>query len=156
MDALLVRNHISVNTDLDRVILNFNRLSFPMPYAQAFKIAAGLRLGSKRAMRISGESIKDWRNRSRLDVYTPLEEIAPEKRTTNLQRYDWRVDVDGEMVYLIMGHHKIGFHFEAALKTAEWLRWAGKRCKRWAGDSGRSMVSLGNLTDAEENYKRGY
>jgi hypothetical protein len=156
VDEVLLKQQLSVVTDLDRVVFNFNRLGFPMPYAQSFKIAAGLRLASKHAMKISGESIKDWRNRSRLDVYQSIDEINPERRSTMTRQFKWRVDVDGEMVYLILADHQIGMHFETALKIAEWLRLAGRKAKRWAGDTGRIMTATGNLTDAENNYKRGY
>lgn len=156
MDALLLKQNIEVCTDLDRVVLIFNRLTFPMPYVQAFKISAGLRLGCKKAMRVSGESIKHWRNRSRLDVYTGVSEINPERRTTMTQQYKWSVSVDGEMIYLQLADHKIGFHFETGLKLAEWLRFGGSKAKRWAGDQGKTMQSIGNLSNAEENYKRGY
>lgn len=156
MDELLQKQNIEVCTDLDRVVLIFNRLKFPMPYAQAFKIAAGLRLGCKHAMKLSGESIVDWRNRSKLDVYTGIPDLAPERRTSMTQQFTWRVDVDNEMIYLILANHRIGFHFETGLKIAEWLRYGGRKAKRWAGDGGRVMTSMGNLTDAELNYKRGY
>jgi hypothetical protein len=156
MDALLLKQNIEVLTDLDRVVFVFNRLHFPMPYAQAFKISAGLRLASKKAMKVSGETIKDWRNRSRLDVYTEINDLSPERRSTYTRQFSWRIDVDSEMIYLILGEHRIGFHFETGLKLSEWLRMGGKKAKRWAGDDGRAIIAAGNLADAEFNYKHGF
>ena len=155
MDELLERQQVAVGTDLDRVVLVVKKTQYPMPYAQAFKIAAGLRLASKQAMKVSGEGIKHWRTRSLLDVYTGVPDLNSQRRSTNMQRYSWSVRFDGEMIYLNLGGHEIGFHFEAALKIAEWLRFAGKKAKRWAGDGGRSMTSMGVLADAEYNYKHG-
>jgi hypothetical protein len=126
-----------------------------MPYAMAFKISAGLRLGSKRAMKFSGEGITDWRNRSLLDVYTGVPDLSKERRTTMTGKYNWRVDVDMELVNLHLDKHCVPLHFESALKVAEWLRFAGKKAKRWAGDGGKVWTSAGNLADAEYNYKYG-
>lgn len=156
MDEMLLKDRLEVGRDLDRVVLIVNRTHYPMPYAMSFKIAAGLRLASKQAMKFSGEGIKDWRTRSLLDVYTGVEKLSSEKRTTLTKRYSWRIDVDSEIVHLFLNEQKISIHFESALKLAEWLRMAGKSAKRWAGDDGRSMVAAGNLVDAEFNYKHGF
>ena len=127
MDEALLKQKLFVCRDLDRVVLIVNRTHYPMPYAQAFKISAGLRLASKQAMKFSGEGINGWRSRSLLDVYTGVPELSEEKRTTMTKQYNWSVVVDMEMVYLILGDERIPVHFTDSLKLAEWLRFAGKK-----------------------------
>lgn len=156
MDDLLLRQNIQVATELDRVILSVGRLDITLPYAAAFRIGQNLSLGARGAMRVCGEGNRQWRERSELDLYPTLPKISTEKRRTLTGKFDWSIRVQGEMVYLKTGNNEVGFHFEIALKLATWLRQAGKAAKLWAGDSGRSMHAAGNLTDAEQNYKRGH
>lgn len=156
MGELLTKQRIAVNTDLDRVVLSVARTAYPMPYAAANKIAAGMRLASKRAMRISGEPVRNWRAISRVEYYPEIKEIAPLRRMTLTRQFDWSVQVDGERVILILGNCQAGFHFHDALKVSQWLKHAARQAKAWAGDSSKSVVSIGYLTDAEDNYKHGY
>ena len=70
-------------------------------------------------------------------------------------KFDWRVDVSGEMIKLYMGNNVVTFHFEAGFKISQWLRLASKQAKHWAGDTGKSIHATGRLTDAEKMYKTG-
>lgn len=156
MDELLIKQNIAVETDCDRVVLRVARVSFPMPYADGFKIAAYLRLACKGSMRISGESIKDWRKRSELSYHPDVGEVSPERRTTLTERINWLIGVEGELVTMHFGNNIIKLHFSDALRVAAWIKLGAKKAKRWAGDTSKSMTSLARLSDAEENYKRGY
>ena len=156
MDELLQRQNIAVNTDLDRVVLSVNRLSFPMPYADGFKIAGHMRLACKRCMRECGESIKDWRKRSEITHVPEVAEISPVRRTTLTRRFNWSVGGRGEMVVLMFGNITLEIHFSDALRLATWLRVGARQAKLWAGDQSKTVMSLARLSDAEENYKRGF
>ena len=129
MDDLLTRQNIAVQADQDRVTLRIGRLDVPMPYAASFKIAQGLRLAAKEAMRMCGEDNKDWREQSRLDYYPDPVPVSPEKRITLPPKFAWSVAFDGEMVIFRAGNNEARFHFTVALKLAEWLRAQGARCK---------------------------
>ena len=100
--------------------------------------------------------MKEWRTLAKVDPYITVPELGPERSYTGIKKFAWAVSVDSEQVYLILAEHQIGFHFETALKLSGWLRLAGKKAKQQAGDRSRSMVAIGNLTDAERNYKYGY
>ena len=157
MSDILSQQNVSVETDCDRVILTVNRTQFPIPYALAFRIAAHLKMVCKQAMRISYEPLDDWGRRLGLDRELPVNEISPERRSTApLEKYEWRIESEGEMTYIWFGNTSIGFHFESALKISHWLRLAAAQAKNWAGDTGKAMHTVGTLTDAEDNYKRGY
>jgi len=153
MDALLTKQNIFVTNDEDRVILSIGRLDIKMPYAAAFKIAQGLKVGAKHAMRISGENNCDWEKFSQLDQYPTVPNLSHEKRQTLGVKFNWEVRVDKERVYLDTGNNSLELHFTTALKIAEWMRACGKNAKKWAGDSGRMLHGAGWLSDAEENHK---
>lgn len=155
MDDLLTRQNIAVETDLDRVVLTIERLSFPMPYAASFRIAAGIKQACKEAMRVSKEPLADWQKWLKLDGEITVNEIHTTRRMTITKKFDWKVIFEGEMVHLHLGDNKVGFHFETGFKISQWLRLAGKQAKHWAGDSGSHMHLTGHLTDAEHNYKLG-
>lgn len=157
MNEFLIKQGIWVNTDQDRVVLCVGRTEFPMPYAQAFKISAAVRVGCRRLMQMSGEPHHDWYERSKLDYYAKVPELSEEVRRTRTKKYDWRVDHSqvGEVLELWLDDCLLEFHFEAGLKLSEWLRDAAKRCKRWAGDSSSMKIACGILSDAEWNYKHG-
>lgn len=157
MSDILSRQRVSVETDCDRVIFTVRRTQFPIPYATAFKIAAHLKMVCKQSMRISYEPLNDWDKRMGLDREIPVNEISPERRSTApLERYEWRIDTEGEMIYIWFGNTSVGFHFESALKISHWLRLAARQSKNWAGDTGKAIHTVGTLSNAEENYKRGY
>lgn len=127
-----------------------------MPYAQAFKIAASMRVGARRLMQMSGEKHSDWFERSRLDFYSKSQEVSEALRQTRTKKYDWRLDLPpGEVLQLWMDGCLLEFHFEAGLRLSEWLRASGKSAKRWAGDNSAVKTSCGILSDAEYNYKYG-
>ena len=150
MSAILQKIDIEVNTDLDRVVLSIGRTSYPMPYAEGFKIAANLSLAARHAMKVSGEPV------SVFEYHPSAEEINPTRRTTMTSKFNWSIDVDSEMVLLSLAEDTIKIHCSDAARIAGWLKHGAKKAKRWAGDSSRSMLAVGRLSDAEENYKRGY
>ncbi len=155
MDDLLTKQNISVETEFDRVILNVEKLSFLIPYAEGFKIAAGITSAGKEALRLCREPRKDWRKWLELDENLHVNEVSALKRSTpQIRKFKWHLDVNGEMLYLWMGNNRVGFHFETGFKIAQWLRLGSKQAKHWAGDTGRVMHLTGRLTDAEDNYKR--
>lgn len=157
MSDIISRQNVSVETDCDRVILTVSRTQFPIPYATAFRIAAHLKQVCKQAMRISYEPLNNWEQRLGLDREITVNEIHPERRSTApLERYEWRIETEGEMTYVWFGNTSVGFHFESALKISHWLRLAAAQAKRWAGDTGKSIHTVGTLSDAEQNYKHGY
>ena len=155
MDDLLTRQNVSVETDFDRVVLTIARLSFKMPYADGFKIAAGIASGCRECMRISGEPRVNWRDWLKLDGEFVVNEVSEVRRSTPAEKFDWRVDVNGEMVKLYMGNNRVTFHFESGFKISQWLRLGSKQAIRWAGDTCKSRHCSGRLTDAEQNYNTG-
>ena len=155
MHGLLTKQNVRVETNFDRVILTVQKLVFPMPYAASFKIAAGLKLASQQAMRMSKEPLANWRNFTIPDDELIVNALNIASNYFMVRQFIWRIDVDGEMAYLHMADNRIGFHFETGFKIAQWLRVAGTQAKKWAGDSGTFMHMTGHLTDAENNYKLG-
>ncbi len=52
--AILEKQRIHVTSEHDQVLLMVGNLVVPIPYAASFRIAQGLRLSSKDAMRYEG------------------------------------------------------------------------------------------------------
>jgi hypothetical protein len=108
-------------------------------------------------MRVSYEPLKNWQKLSELERDVTINRLNPEKRSTApLKNFEWRVETEGEMTYLVLGNNSIGFHFEAGLQLSQWLRSAAAQAKNWAGDGGKAIHCVGTLSDAEQNYKYGY
>lgn len=156
MTSILKNEKVSVETDCDRVIFAAGRTLFPIPYATAFKMAASLKMACKQAMRITKEPLSEADALMKSDREIKVNEVSPIKRNLPIQNFEWGVSYCGEMVYMEIGNNEVGFHFSDGLKISQWLRFGGKQAKNWAGDTSRSMHATGILTDAEDNYKRGY
>ena len=76
-------------------------------------------------------------------------------RFDNTAKFQWKIDVDSERVLFHLGGHLFKLHFEAAAKLALHIKREVKTAKAWAGDTGRRFICVGNLTNAEDNYRRG-
>ena len=156
MDDLLTKQSIAVVTDMDRVILFIERKDFVIPYAQAFKIAAGIASGGRECMRLAKEPRAHWRELLTLDDNSiHVDEVPPGSSQSRLRAFKWRVDVYGEMIHLWLGDVRVGFHFESGFKLSQWLRLGAAQAKKWAGDTSKSLTASGRLTNREENYKLG-
>jgi hypothetical protein len=146
---VLTKQNICIESKQDRVVLSVQRLEIEMPYATSFKVAQGLRLASRAAIRYA-----------KADYTAPSDiekayEVGADIRVTAHKDFNWRAGWEGEDVKIQFGDQLLKFHFTSALKIAEWLRDAGKQSKAWAGDTSRSISAAGILSDAEENYKLG-
>jgi hypothetical protein len=161
VDDLLTKQNISVETDCDRVILSIAKNDLMIPYNQAFKISAGIASAGRECMRLAKEPRENWREMMKLDDLPDggnitVNEVSKLRRsTTMLKKFDWRVDVNGEMISLWLGNDTVRFHFETGFKIAQWLRLGAAQSKRWAGDTSKSIHASGRLTDGETNYKLG-
>jgi hypothetical protein len=146
---VLTKQNIYIESKQDRVVLKVQRLEIEMPYATSFKVAQGLRLASRAAIRYA-----------KADYTAPSDiekayEASADIRVTAHKDFNWRAGWEGEDVKIQFGDQLLKFHFTAALKIAEWLRDAGKQSKAWAGDTSRSISAAGILSDAEQNYRLG-
>ena len=152
------KQKIHVIAEHDQVLLMVGQLVVKMPYATAFHIAQGLRLGSKDAMRYAKEEISNWvgyATDENLPEHTSPYKLSKEKRVSVHGSFNWKIGWEGENVKCMFGNEVIKFHFTTALQIMTWLRHEGKVAKGWAGDGGRSKIMASSLSDAEENYKLG-
>ena len=62
----------------------------------------------------------------------------------------------GQQVYFKVGNHEFKMDYPSALKLSILLRAHGKQAKKFAGDFSRNLEGCAVLTDAEQNYKRGW
>jgi len=82
--------------------------------------------------------------------------VHSSRRLSPLRDFEWRIDIDFEKVYLVLGDHLLESHFSEGLKIAHWLRLAGKQAKNAVGDKSLGLTVTGVLSDAETNYRYGY
>lgn len=158
MDDLLTKESIHIESDKDMVLLNVGNLTVHIPYLQSFKIAQGIRLASKDAMRYIHEDSTKWSEFAKLnnlpDKTTPYE-LSVEKRVTLQKDFNWKIGWEGENVKMLFGNNMLKLHFTIALKISQWLRNAGQEAKAWRGHKGAILNLRGILSNAEENYKLG-
>ena len=68
-----------------------------------------------------------------------------------------RVSHELDTVVLDINGTVLTMEYPYAIAIAEKLRLHGKQAKKWNGDKGKHWSTEGSLlTDAEENYKRGF
>ena len=156
--SVLTKQRIHVTSEQDQVLLMVGNLTVHMPYAVSFKIAQGIRLASKDAMRYAKEDVANW-------VKYSIDEDIPERttpyavnlteRVTVPKGFGYKIGWDGENVVMVLGNNKLELHFTTALQVNSWLRHAGSEAKLWAGDTGKSFSASGILSNAEENYRLG-
>ena len=120
--------------------------------AVAFKIAQYMRLEAKRSLRLAGEDRENLNNHAEIEI--PV--LDRPVRNSMPNRFDWRIDVNGEQISLVLGDQCLTVDCESALTLSRFLTAGGKQAKHYAGDTSRSLSAAGILTDAEENYKIGY
>ena len=148
-----MQEQLSVSVDCDRVLLTAGRMVAPLPYAAANKIAAYLSLASNHSANLIHADIP-----GRLDVSIDLPEDAPQisdqRRGTMPARFDWKLDVDSERVTLTLGNCEVRMHYSVAAALATQIKAQARLAKAWAGDTSKQWVCVGNLTNAEQNYKR--
>lgn len=70
-----------------------------------------------------------------------------------VNRLNYGVRAEGEMVVFTLGNADIEFDYETAFEISQLMRFAAKQAKLVAGDHSRHWSSIGNLADIEENYK---
>jgi len=156
--GVLSKQNIHVAAELDQVLLMIGRLTVNMPYATSFRIAQGIRLAAKDAMRYAKEDVTGWSGFAQdedIPERTTPYLVSTEERVTVPKGFTYKIGWDGEDVVMLLGNNRVELHFTTALKINTWLRTAGAEAKAWAGDSGKSMVASGILSNAEENYRLG-
>jgi len=152
---------INIRTEWDRVIVCVRGAratgEIVMPYAQAFQVAQGARLGVKGAKLMARDG-SNWRDYVEIREMIPVATVHNEQRSTRLDgKFEWSVklfDLD-ERVFLTFGNYELAMHYTKAATFAEELRSQAKIAKAWAGDTGRKMHAMGMLSDAARNEKAG-
>lgn len=62
----------------------------------------------------------------------------------------------GTLVYFKLGNDEFKMDYPSAYKMSLLLRTHAKQAKKFAGDFSRTLEAAAVLTDAEQNYKRGW
>ena len=73
-----------------------------------------------------------------------------------LESLNMVVEHEFDCVKLTVGGHTLTMEYPTAFTLSELLRCHGKQAKKFAGDGSLNLGGSAVLTDAEENYKRGF
>lgn len=144
----------SIFVDMDRVVFRINRKDFFVPYNQVFKMALQLQVVAKYSKTLTHEH-ETWIKLTNAEAID-IQEYSSVKSYPQVKgRYDWKFDIDSELVHFYLADYHTSFHFAAALQLSFLIRLAGRKAKAWAGDFNKVKTAAAMLTDAEENYKLG-
>ncbi len=120
-------------------------------------MAAAVRMGCKDAARYHRAPAKFWRE---LETEDPRLDIPRANRGFRRSKLvptatTWEVVVSGPLIRVLFDGEGKELDYENGIKFHILLRKAGLRAKAWAGDTSKTRRVLGNLHDAEENYRLG-
>ncbi len=73
-----------------------------------------------------------------------------------LEALNMVVEHEGDCVRMTVGGSTLTMDYPTAFTLSELLRCHGKQAKKFAGDGSLNLGGSAVLTDAEENYKRGF
>ena len=73
-----------------------------------------------------------------------------------LESHKIKIEHEFDCVKLTLGGHTLTMDYPTAIKLSQMLRTHGKQAKKFAGDASKSWTAEAVLTDAEQNYKRGW
>jgi len=152
---VLQRQVVAVNADGDRVVLAIGRHAMRFGYNTGFEIAQALRMAGKFAARVAGARPDERRAMAGADGEVP-NAAGDSLAAKDMAGSPWSVRVEGERVALTIGNVRFAAAPQDALTIAGWVRTKSKEAKRNAGDRSRTVRVRGTLTDAAENYRRGY
>lgn len=156
MAAILQPLVFETNDRDDLVEIRLGDLRPTVPYQTAFEIAQALRVAAKAAARADNAPANFWRE---FQLEDPLQEFPRQlhqgfRRSTRVPNVTaWQVVHQGGRVRIIFDGTFTEFGYEEAIKLHHQVRRAGHRAKRWAGDTSRTVRSVGRLVDAEENAR---
>lgn len=153
---LLEKKAFVVDGELDFVNIRFGSIQARIGYRIGFVIDHHMRLAAKQAARFDRAPASFWH-----DVELPDLEDAP--RTSRVPQQSrlvptvssWSVGVNPPLVRLEFDSMVEEMDYETAVKLGHAIRRASRRAKAWAGDHSRYSAMLGNLTDAEDDYRLG-
>lgn len=153
---ILEKKAFKVDDNMDFIEVKFGNLSGRLGYRLGFQIDHYLRMAAKKAARHHRAPATFYYE---LDLPERGDNLRPNKlqRQSNLTPSfkEWSVSTDGALVTLWFDNNGIDMDYETAAKLGRAIRNASHRARAWAGDHTKYRACLGNLTDAEEDYKLG-
>lgn len=73
-----------------------------------------------------------------------------------LESMQMKVWHEFDCVKVEIGGHVLTMEYPTAVKMAQMVRTHAKQAKKFAGDASKALHTESVLTDAEENYRRGW
>lgn len=158
MSTILRGLQFGADDNQDMVILRLGASRPVMPYQNALEFVHKIRMGCKHAARADRAAATFVR-----DMESDLESLADHPRAHkgfrrsnlvgNVRFYEVRIK--GVLIALVLDNEATIMHYEDGIKFHRMLHRAAHRAKGWVGDTSKQILMLGNLTNAEEDYRLG-
>lgn len=166
MSEILTLEQVGSEAEMDFVRLTFRGEHPFIPYQTAFEMIACTRVASKMAMREEGNQVSLWREmsligRERADAI-PARRFRRSRLVANVSEWFIKYVPGSPLVVFQFVPWPSGrilqvkIHYSDALKFYTGFRVSAREAKAWAGDSSRLWSSSCYLSDAEDDYRRGF
>jgi hypothetical protein len=151
---LLQRENVSVDVERGVVLFKVGKYNATFHYVTAFQIAQRLRLAANVAGRAAGIPGAERGQQKRQVIgadHFAGSKLSEDGRLEGGAK--WDVWSEGALVVFQVADLIAKWEAPAAMEIAAWFREAGRRGKRWAGDTSRTISVAGTLTDANANAR---
>jgi len=155
---LLEKIIFTVNDEMDFIDITFGSVRARINYRAGFDLDQRLRIHAKDAARFDRAPAKFT---NEVDVPELEKGLKPHRQYRQSRLLpsvtNWMIESNAAvgLVRLTFDSMSEEMDYETAVKLARAVRRASRRAKAWAGDTSRYSRCLGNLTDAEEDYRLG-
>lgn len=152
--TLLKPTQMGADDEQDMVVIRLGPIRPRLLYRLALEIAAALRVSCKDAARYDRAPATFWRDIDLDDLNDCPKTHKGFRQSgliTNFKSYE--VMVNPPLVGLMFDNIVTEMDYENGIRLHQAIRRAGRRAKAWAGDSSMDRRMIGNLTDAEEDYR---
>lgn len=140
----------------DMVIIRLNHSRPMVRYPIGLEIAARLRMACKMAARYDRAPATFWRDCDVVDLGNcPKPHRGIRESGLVPTALDWDALTKGPLVALRFDDLVTQMPYEEGIHLHREIQRASRRAKAWAGDASRAGRMLGNLTNAEDDYRLG-
>ena len=151
----LLPTTLGADDELDMVVIRLGDLRPRIPYQAALELAQSLRVGCKAAARYDRQSA-DFVNDMAEDINDTPRPHRGFRRSRLVPNVNtWAIEPRPPLVAVLFDGAGMEMGYEEGVRLHFCIRRAARRAKAWAGDTGKGMRMLANLTDAEGDYRLG-
>ena len=147
---------VGASDDQDMVEIILDDLRPRITYQSALEIEQNLRVACKHAARYDRAPAYFWRDVNMEDLNDCPKPHRGFRRSMLVPNVSsWEIKANPPLVALFFDGIGREMDYELGIKLHQMIRRAGRRAKAWGGDTSGNVRMLGNLTNAEDDYRLG-